>query len=267
MAQPKPRKAQSAYASRDSELSRAIHQSTELAEIAAGKNDFLHGIPPLNPFTSSPISSALIGTILSNILAVVISYFPGWIRVQVWVTTCAICMLILFITAIIDYRLKQDFGEFERSRERWEVDNFPEGEIQEMVQIYTAYGISDDDAQSVAKTLSKYPDFWIDHMLLHEIGIIPHYLRGGSDGKVSDMVVAASAFCLSLVFPTLALVFGHGELVICSVSTVEFLVCLYSKMNSCQWIPWSTVLGLTFGLCVLVPACAVFTSMFMYSTG
>ena len=34
-------------------------------------------------------------------------------------------------------------------------------------------GLSHEDAVQTARTLSKYPAFWVDHMLLHEIGIIP----------------------------------------------------------------------------------------------
>ena len=73
----------------------------------------------------------------------------------------------------MDDRLLCEFTDFEKQRERWEVENFPDGEIQEMLHIYTEYGLSETDALAVAKTLAKYPEFWIDHMLLHEIGIVP----------------------------------------------------------------------------------------------
>jgi DNA damage-binding protein 1 len=42
-----------------------------------------------------------------------------------------------------------------------------------MVQIYTSKGMSEEDALVVAKTLSKYEDFWVEHMMLHEIGMLP----------------------------------------------------------------------------------------------
>ena len=61
----------------------------------------------------------------------------------------------------------------EQAREKWEVENYPEGEVNEMIQIYLSKGISREDAVSVAMTLSKYTDFWVEHMMLTEIGIIP----------------------------------------------------------------------------------------------
>ncbi len=61
----------------------------------------------------------------------------------------------------------------EEARERWEVDNNPEGEIYEMIAIYEAKGMSRYDASLVANTLAKYPKFWIEHMMLTEIGMLP----------------------------------------------------------------------------------------------
>lgn len=61
----------------------------------------------------------------------------------------------------------------EQLRERWEVENNPEGEISEMVDIYVSKGMTKEDGLVVARTLSKYEDFWIEHMMLHEIGMFP----------------------------------------------------------------------------------------------
>lgn len=68
-----------------------------------------------------------------------------------------------------------DVGRMEMEREQWEVENNPEGEVNEMVQIYMNKGLSLDDAFVVARTLAKYEDFWIEHMMLTEIGIIPEF--------------------------------------------------------------------------------------------
>ena len=61
----------------------------------------------------------------------------------------------------------------EKTREEWEVQNYPQGEIDEMIEIYKANGVEDNDAHTVANILSKYHDFWIEHMLLHELRLIP----------------------------------------------------------------------------------------------
>jgi DNA damage-binding protein 1 len=64
-------------------------------------------------------------------------------------------------------------AEREQAREKWEVENNPQGEVEEMVQIYVDKGLSPEDARVVANTLSKYEDFWVEHMMLHEIGMFP----------------------------------------------------------------------------------------------
>uniref|UniRef100_A0A7S3UKB4 Uncharacterized protein n=4 Tax=Oxyrrhis marina TaxID=2969 RepID=A0A7S3UKB4_OXYMA len=42
-----------------------------------------------------------------------------------------------------------------------------------MVQLYRSRGITKEDAITVATTLSKYKDFWIEHMMLTELGMFP----------------------------------------------------------------------------------------------
>ena len=41
----------------------------------------------------------------------------------------------------------------ERLREKWENENHPEGEKEEMIQLYKARGLSEEDAQQVGDTL------------------------------------------------------------------------------------------------------------------
>lgn len=64
-------------------------------------------------------------------------------------------------------------AKWEQQRERWEVENNPTGEIEEMVDIYKGKGMAEEDARLVASTISKYEDFWVEHMMLHEIGMFP----------------------------------------------------------------------------------------------
>jgi len=59
----------------------------------------------------------------------------------------------------------------ERKREKWEFENYPEGEIKEMVEIYTGRGMTTEDASSVIHTLSKYPEMFIDLMMKDELGM------------------------------------------------------------------------------------------------
>jgi len=76
----------------------------------------------------------------------------------------------------------------ERKREVWEFENYPEGEVNEMVELYVERGLPVDDAQTIVKTMAKHKDFFIDVMMRDELGMEPpepsgkglpdHYISG-----------------------------------------------------------------------------------------
>jgi len=92
----------------------------------------------------------------------------------------------------------------EESRERWEVENYPEGEIAEMIEIYKAKGMTAEDASIVANTMSKYKDFWVEHMMLTEIGILPPQ----AEGIVSNGVLMFLSFLIFGALPLTAYIGG-----------------------------------------------------------
>lgn len=57
----------------------------------------------------------------------------------------------------------------ERRREEWELENYPEGEMREMIEIYTNQGMSQQDAETVIRTMAKYKDFFVDVMMTQEL--------------------------------------------------------------------------------------------------
>ena len=48
---------------------------------------------------------------------------------------------------------------------QWELENYPEGEIQEMVDIYTERGMSREDATTVITVMAQYKEFFVDVMM------------------------------------------------------------------------------------------------------
>lgn len=90
-------------------------------------------------------------------------------------------VLILGFSNIFADALAMGVGEFlsskaenewilsERKREEWEFENFPDGEIKEMVEIYEDRGMSHDDAVLVIHTMAKYKDFFVDVMMTQEL--------------------------------------------------------------------------------------------------
>lgn len=128
-----------------------------------------------------------------------------------------------------------------------------------MVQIYLKNGISVSDAQIVAHTLSKYPKFWVEHMLLHEIGILPP----GEDSQ-APYKSAIAMFVSFLVFGSVPiatyLIFGafadsnevaqYGFAVACAVTILTFFILGAVKNTITENNPWLGGLQMAFqGFC------------------
>mmetsp|Transcript_9572 Transcript_9572/g.14844 ORF Transcript_9572/g.14844 Transcript_9572/m.14844 type:complete len:291 (+) Transcript_9572:150-1022(+) len=92
-------------------------------------------------------------------------------------------VLILGFSNIFADALSMGVGEFlsskaesewilnERKREQWEFQNYPEGELQEMIELWVKKGMSQKDAESVVTTMAKYDEFFIDIMMTEELGL------------------------------------------------------------------------------------------------
>lgn len=90
-------------------------------------------------------------------------------------------VLILGFSNIFADALSMGVGEFlsskaenewilsEKRREEWELENYPDGEIREMVELYMLKGMSQSDAELVIKTMAKYKDFFVDIMMTQEL--------------------------------------------------------------------------------------------------
>lgn len=93
----------------------------------------------------------------------------------------------------------------ERKRETWEVDNYPDGEIEEMVDIYVERGMSLEDARKVIGLMSKYKDFFIDVMMVEELGLqVPE--DGHRFESLKEGIVMFCAFSLFGSMPLLGYV-------------------------------------------------------------
>ena len=61
----------------------------------------------------------------------------------------------------------------EVKREQWEYDNYLSGEVKEMVELYEEKGFSTEDATRVIELMSQYRQFFVDHMVVQELGFLP----------------------------------------------------------------------------------------------
>mmetsp|Transcript_25288 Transcript_25288/g.47981 ORF Transcript_25288/g.47981 Transcript_25288/m.47981 type:complete len:282 (-) Transcript_25288:145-990(-) len=116
-------------------------------------------------------------------------------------------VLILGFSNIFADALSMGVGEFlsskannewilsERKREEWELENYPEGEIKEMVEIYEEKGMSPEDAKVVVETMAKYKDFFVDVMMTQELELqVPEEDHVTESMKEGCVMFASFAF-------------------------------------------------------------------------
>jgi len=122
-------------------------------------------------------------------------------------------VLVLGFSNIFADALAMGVGEFlsskaenewilsERRRENWEMENYPEGEIREMIDIYETRGMTREDATMVIQTMSKYKDFFVDVMMAEELALqVPDV-----DHKTESMKEGVVMFCAFATFGSLPL--------------------------------------------------------------
>lgn len=76
---------------------------------------------------------------------------------------------------------EEEYIKSEKKRELWEVDNNLEGEKQEMVEVYKARGLSEEDSRSLTETISKNREAFVSIMMIEELGMISseeHPMKG-----------------------------------------------------------------------------------------
>ena len=128
----------------------------------------------------------------------------------------------------------------ERKREEWEFDNYPEGEIKEMVDLYEDRGLPREKAEIAVAIMAKYKEFFLDIMVTEELGLtIPKKDNPYMAGLINGM-----SFFVCGLFPLLSYVFLIGRVkpnVLLTLSAVATLVTLFvlgtikSKFSVVSW--------------------------------
>lgn len=103
---------------------------------------------------------------------------------------------------------EREYTLAERQREEWEMDNNPAGEVQEMVEIYKLNGYSEEDATAAINILVKNRKFFVDHMMVHELGLMP---VDPEESPARDGVVMFLSFCIFGFVPLISYVGFIGK--------------------------------------------------------
>lgn len=95
----------------------------------------------------------------------------------------------------------EEYRDLEYRREHWETENYLEGEVQEMQELYTeTYHIPKKEARTLLVQMSKYPNLFVDHMMVLELGMLPPRVVNAQHIHTGYQVVAKT---VAFVFPTI----------------------------------------------------------------
>lgn len=99
-------------------------------------------------------------------------------------------ILIMGIANMVADGISMGMGDFlgERSErrhqkhqyeiEKWEIENIPEEEKAELIEYFKHKGVVESEAESLAKTITKYPTLWTELGFIEEMGSVPNFEGG-----------------------------------------------------------------------------------------
>ena len=188
--------AQSAYDLRDADASKDAHVAKKV-----GAADERH--PKMGGYIKSIVYGGLDGIITT--FAVVAGAAGGGfgpnIVIVMGVSSLLADALSMGVGDALSSQAETEVAKREREREKWELENFKEGEIKEMVEIYQGRGMSVEDAELVVRVCAKYEDMFVDMMLVDELGLEP---PDDDANPWKDGAVTFTSFCFFGFFPLAA---------------------------------------------------------------
>ncbi len=108
----------------------------------------------------------------------------------------------------VSMRSQRDVYEYKISVERAELEEWPEEEEEELALIYQAKGLSQEEAERLAKQIMEIPQVALETMAREELGLDPNELGSPWGAAISSFI----AFVAGAIVPILPYLFNAGEL-------------------------------------------------------
>jgi VIT1/CCC1 family predicted Fe2+/Mn2+ transporter len=96
---------------------------------------------------------------------------------------------------------EQEYQASEREREEWEFENYPQGEKDELIEIYERKGYTNKEAKQLVTILSKNKEAFIDTMMVEELDISKN-----TDNPIKNGAVTFVSFIIFGFIPLFAFV-------------------------------------------------------------
>jgi vacuolar iron transporter family protein len=107
----------------------------------------------------------------------------------------------------VSVQSQRELYEREIAIEREEVAAFPEEELDELILIYQAKGLSEDEAQALARRIMRRPETALDTLTREELGLAPGDLGSPWVASLSSF----GSFAVGAVIPVLPFLVGAGS--------------------------------------------------------
>jgi len=158
-------RARKAFKNKDKELSKQAHQNNKAKEKhISEQGDYIKsliygGLDGI--ITTFAVVAGVAGASLSSGIVLILGF-----------ANLIADGLSMGIGDYLSTKAENEYKRAEREREMWEVENFPDGEKQEMIELYTKKGLSHEDANTIVNIISKDKNIWVDIMMVEELGMI-----------------------------------------------------------------------------------------------
>lgn len=76
------------------------------------------------------------------------------------------------VGSYLSTKSQREYEKSERIREKWEIENYPEGETEEIRQIYRKKGFRDADLDRAVEIITSDKEVWVETMMVEELGIL-----------------------------------------------------------------------------------------------
>lgn len=223
-------KARAASRAKDREASHAAHQSREAYRSARGqylKSAVYGGLDGI--ITTFAVVAGAAGAALSRGVVLILGF-----------ANLIADGLSMAIGDYLSTKSEQEYRRAERRREQWEIENYPDGERRQMVELYMAKGISEAEARTIVAIDARHPEAWWDVMMIEELGI-----SSSQESPLNNAVATFFSFAVFGLVPLLAYVAVHllpwlgiNRFAVASVSTAATLFLLGVLKNRVTGRPW-----------------------------
>ncbi|MDF2379721.1 MAG: VIT1/CCC1 transporter family protein [Candidatus Gracilibacteria bacterium] len=93
-----------------------------------------------------------------------------------------------------------EYQQLEYNREKWEIEHHPEGECEEIRQIYRAKGFKGKDLEKIVNVITSNEEVWIQTMMLEELGITPEEKNPKISASITFISFLICGFLPLLIF-------------------------------------------------------------------